>query len=246
MRLLFCRFLLFSVTWLAVLSAQAAPASMHLLWTQLLQKHVYEDGMVDYKGFISEKAKLQAYLEELARETPHPEQWSKAQQKAYWLNAYNAFTVKLIIDHFPVKSINDLSQDGIRATDRKFIKLGRQEYSLNQIRQEMLLSRFVDARLHFALADATKSGPRLRNEAYTADKLDHQLDAQAKEFLNDPSRNRLSPERLQLSRLFEWHAQDFKKAGPLVTFLNKYSLTRIKPVAKVEYLEYDWSLNEAK
>jgi hypothetical protein len=210
----------------------------HSRWNALLQKYVTVAGEVNYKGFRTEKAKLQTYLDELAS---HPVEagWPTEEKLAYWINAYNAFTIKLIVDNYPVRSITDLHQG--KPWDVKWIKLGNKTYSLNQIENEIIRPQFKEPRIHFAVNCAAKSCPPLLNEAYTADKLDGQLEKQSKAFINNSAYNRIQAKSVQVSKIFEWYADDF---GQLIAFLNKYSETRIQSNAKVGFEEYDWALNE--
>nr|WP_262914591.1 DUF547 domain-containing protein [Pontibacter vulgaris] len=237
-----------------VLACQAQPAANqlkanHILWTQLLQKHVEPNGNVSYKGFIQDKAKLDMYLAQLSKGIPDEKTWSTEEQLAYWINAYNAFTVKLIVDNYPVKSIKDLN--GKLAVplintvwDKKFFKLGGVAYSLNNIEHDILRRKFKEPRIHFAINCASRSCPVLRREAYTAAKLELQLTEQTRLFLNDPTKNRITPEKPKLSSIFNWFSSDFTKNGSLVSFINQYAKVKIKPGAEITYLDYDWSLNE--
>jgi len=209
----------------------------HSQWTQLLQKHVSSSGQVDYTGFKKDQDQLEAYLEELAS-FPVQDDWPRAHKMAYWINAYNAFTVKLIVDHYPVKSIRDIHEGN--PWDVKWIKLGDKTYSLNNIENDILRPKYKDARIHFAVNCAAKSCPPLLNEAFTAKDLSRLLDQQARQFINDKQYNLIRTERVQISRIFEWYAEDF---GNLIDYLNKYSTTTVNRDAKIEYMEYDWALN---
>lgn len=209
----------------------------HEIWDALLKEHVSAGGQVDYAGFKSDKARLQRYLDQLAAAAPQSG-WSRNEQMAYWINAYNAFTIKLIIDNYPVASIMDLH--GGKAWDVKWIKIGDRTYTLNNIENDILRPQFKDARIHFAINCAARSCPPLLNRAFTAAELDQQLNHQAKSFINNPAYNKIRPDQAKVSRIFEWYAQDF---GNLVNYLNRYANSKIKPDAKVEYLEYDWALN---
>ena len=223
----------------------------HAIWTSLLQEHVQPDGLVDYKGFIKDRQQLNAYLTLLQAGVPDPDTWTKEERLAYWINAYNAFTVKLIIDNYPLKSIKDLNSTLAIPTvntiwDQKFFKLGGAEFSLNMIEHEILRKEFKEPRIHFAINCASISCPALLQEAYTAAQLDEQLEEQTKRFINDPSRNRLGANKLRLSSIFNWFGSDFKRNGTLVEFLNRYSDTQINPSAPISYLDYNWNLNEQK
>lgn len=226
--------------------AQKAPS--HQQWDKLLNKHVDEKGMVDYKGFGKDKAELESYLKTLGAHEPQSS-WSKNDQKAYWINAYNAFTVYLILLNYPVKSIKDIAGKIYKVNtpwDIKFIPIGGKKYDLNNIEHGILRKKFDDPRIHFALVCASMSCPKLRDEAYTGSRLDAQLEEAGRDFLNDPSKNKISADRARLSKYFSWYKGDFTRNGSLATFINKYSRTKINPNTKIEFLEYNWALNEQK
>ena len=219
-------------------------------WDKLLKKYVSEAGLVNYKGFQKDKIELDAYLKTLSDNAPQTS-WSENEQKAYWLNAYNAFTVSLILQHYPVKSIKDIGpaiQIPFVNTlwDIKFISIGGKKYDLNNIEHSILRKKFNDPRIHFALVCASISCPRLRNEAYTSVKLDKQLEDAGNDFLNDRLKNNISTDKVQLSKYFSWYKGDFTKNGSLADFINKYSHTKINANTKINYLDYNWNLNEQK
>lgn len=215
----------------------------HSQWNSLLSDHVSSSGKVDYKAFKADKAKLQKYLNELETNTVASD-WSSSEIKAYWINAYNAYTVKLMVDNYPLKSIKDLKFDGKSAWDRKWIKIGGSTLSLNDIEHKKLRAKYDEPRIHFAVNCASYSCPILLNEAYTASKLESQLTKQAKRFINDSSRNKISSDKVQLSKLFDWYKDDFTSKGSIIAFLNKYSTVKINESASVSYLTYNWSINE--
>lgn len=221
----------------------------HQAWDELLKKWVDPAGMVNYKGFVQDKQKLEAYLRQLSQTPPDPKTWTKQEQLAYWINAYNAFTVKLIADNYPVKSIEDLHPTlNIPLVNtvwhKKFFKIGGKESSLDEIEHSILRKQFDEPRIHFALVCASYSCPPLRREAYNASDLNKQLDEQARRFINDPKRNKIGANKAQLSKIFSWFKDDFTKQQSLVSYLNRYSTTRLSPQASISYLEYDWRLNE--
>jgi hypothetical protein len=221
----------------------------HQAFTSLLQKHVDEQGMVDYKGFLRDREQLKAYLETLESNPPNPQEWSEAEQLAYWINAYNAYTIDLILEHYPLKSIKDIGS-AIQVPfvnspwDIKFINIKGKKFDLNNLEHNIIREEFNEPRIHFALVCAARSCPKLRREAYTAEKLDAQLSQQAKQFLTDPAKNRIGEQEVQLSKLFNWYQGDFTKKGSLIDFLNKYAPLTIQPDAEISYLDYDWRLNE--
>lgn len=218
------------------LFSQAAPS--HVGLDSLLKKYVSETGKVNYKELKTNKKALDAYCRTLA-ENPVQEAWSREEKMAYWINAYNAFTLKLVADNYPTKSI--MNFDGGKTWDVKRIKLGDKKYSLNQIENEILRPQFKDARIHFAINCAAKSCPPLWNRAYTAENLDSTLEARTKAFINDANFNTISASKASVSKIFEWYAADF---GDLKKFLNKYATTQLNASATVTFKEYDWGLNE--
>ena len=226
----------------------SAKSISHELFEELLVANVTDKGNVNYQNFIKEKKKFIQYLDLLSDNAPSPK-WSKNQKLAYWINAYNAFTIKLIIDNYPVKSITDLHPpmsigliNGI--WHKKFFRIGGQEMNLNAIEHQILRKDFEEPRIHFAIVCASKSCPKLLNHAFVADKIEEQLMQQAKAFLADDFRNKIKKEKIELSKIFSWFKGDFTKKSNLITFLNQYSPTPIDKNASISYLDYDWSLNE--
>lgn len=222
----------------------------HSQWTVLLQKYVASNGLVNYQGFISEKEKLDAYTEELSANPP-ADIWSREERLAYWINAYNAFTVKLIVDNYPVESIKDLNPTISLPTintvwAKEWFKIGGEDFSLDRIEHKILRKEFDEPRIHFAVNCASISCPVLLNEAFVADKIDTQLSQQAKVFLNDKSRNVIKKEEAKLSKIFSWFGGDFTEGQTLVEFLNKYSNTKLAKDAKIKFLDYDWNLNDTE
>jgi hypothetical protein len=221
-------------------------------WTALLKKHVNEEGLVDYKGFITDKKELQSFLDKLSANPPAKD-WDKNEQIAYWLNAYNAFTIKLIVDHYPVKSIKDLGPKHQiifinTPWDKKFFKIGGKTMTLNRIEHRILRSEFTEPRIHFALNCASLSCPKLRREAYTGKRLDEQLTEQAREFLRDETRNQPRVKNPKLSAIFDFYGKDMRKwsGKTLIAYINQYSPVKISEDADIEYLDYNWNLNEQK
>jgi hypothetical protein len=230
---------------LLAICAFAAPPS-HDIFDKLLKKHVTADGKVSYKGFIKDTVELNKYLKLLSDNVPDAT-WSANQEKAYWINAYNAFTIKLVTKYYPVKSIKDIAGKIPFVNtpwDIKFIKLGKETLDLNNIEHTKLRKKYDDARIHFALVCASRSCPILLNAAYQPDKLDAQLDAQGKAFLKDSFRNQPGGATPKVSKIFDWYAMDFKKKGTVIEFINKFLDVKIDAKAKLEYLDYDWGLNE--
>ena len=222
----------------------------HSAWNTLLEEHVGDEGIVDYKGFMKDSVLLNAYLNELKAGIPDKISWTRNEQLAYWINAYNAFTIKLILKHYPVESIKDIGSS-IQIPfvnspwDIKFINIGGQKFDLNNIEHSILRKEFDEPRIHFAIVCASISCPNLRNEAYTADKIEDQLQEEAISFINDPAKNDIASKgEIEISKIFSWFKGDFTKEGSVVDFLNLYASEEIDPDADVSHKKYDWGLNE--
>ena len=223
----------------------------HAPWDALLKKHVNDQGMVNYRGFQQDSVVLNGYLKTLSENLPN-DKWTQDEQLAYWLNGYNAFTIQRVIRAYPIKSIRTLGGDKTLVNtvwDQKFITLGNERFSLNDFEQRIIRKKFDDNRIHYALVCAAKSCPRLRNEAYVANRLTQQLDDQGRDFVNNPQKNQLTPpESPKVSAIYDFYPGDFKKNGSksVQDAINRYATQKIKPDAKLSYLEYDWSINEQK
>lgn len=206
-------------------------------WDKVLKAHVSADGVVNYTAIKKDPA-FDTALRLFA--TQHPDaSWSKNEAMAFWINVYNAFTVKLIVDNMPVKSIMDLG----KPWDKSFITLKGKTYSLNQIEHEILRPVYKDARVHFAINCASYSCPKLINAAFRAETLDATLTRVTKEFLKDTNRNHITANKAEVSQIFEWFADDFKREGDVIAFLNKYGAVKIAAGTPLQYLEYNWNLN---
>jgi len=210
----------------------------HLGLDTLLRKYVSASGVVNYKQLKTRKAALDAYCKYLGENVPD-DSWTKSEQMAYWINAYNAFTLQLIVSHYPIASINKLDKG--KTWDVKRITLGGKKYSLNQIENDILRVKFKDPRIHFAINCAAKSCPPLLNRAYTPETLDATLEARTKAFVNNKEFNTLLNNQANVSKIFDWYAADF---GELKTFLNKYSVSQVGRTASITFQEYNWNLNE--
>jgi hypothetical protein len=210
----------------------------HDLWDRLLKTHVSDNGKVNYQAINKDKTSLDEYINLLSKNTPN-NHWSKNETLAYWINAYNALTVDLIIRNYPVKSIKDIKDPW----KQRLWKLGDQWYNLDDI-EHQILRKMDEPRIHFAIVCASFSCPKLQNYAFTASNLEAQLTESTKTFLADTNRNIITENELQLSRIFQWFAKDFKQSGSVIDFINAYTDINIHPKAKTGYLEYNWDLNE--
>jgi hypothetical protein len=230
---------------LTIFEKEESTVITHEGWTELVSQHVSPSGKVDYKGFIKDKERLNNYLDTLSNYFP-AKNWTEAEQMTYWINAYNAFTVKLIIDYYPLKSIKDIGGNLPMINspwDIKFFKIGGVDFDLNTIEHEILRKQFEEPRIHFAINCASFSCPKLRNEAFEAEKLEEQLEEQTIYFINNVSKNEVSKKGTKLSQIFSWFESDFKKKMPVTSYLKKYH-SDFNEKNEVAYLEYNWTLNE--
>ncbi len=211
----------------------------HSAWSVLLKKYVDKEGNVDYKGFKNDRAALSSYLNYLSENKPD-DSWSVQEILAYYINVYNAFTVDLIVENYPVESIKDINGPWTRA----IVPIGDTKMSLGGV-ENGLLKKMNDPRFHFAINCASISCPKLLDEAYTAATINEQLDKVTREFINSDE-NKISENKAELSSIFDWYANDFKVNGidNVIEYINQYSNTRINLGATITYLEYNWGLNE--
>ena len=207
-------------------------------WTELLQKHVSEEGNVNYEGFKKDWPSLKDFMNTLSTHTPD-EHWSNPQVLSYWINAYNALTIDLILRHYPLESIKDIRSPWKQA----LWTLGNKTFDLNSIEHE-ILRKMKEPRIHFAIVCASYSCPKLKNSAYTPHQLNDQLQQAAMDFINDPKRNELSENRVEISKIFQWFRNDFEEDQPLVDFLNRYAEIEISRTARIRYQNYNWDLND--
>lgn len=211
----------------------------HALWNGLLQTYVSDNGNVDYEGFDSDISKLNTYLS-LLSDSPPETTWNDDDRLVYWMNAYNAFTIKLILNNYPVESIKDIKDPW----NERFIPIGDKWYTLNDI-EHRIIRKMGEPRIHFALVCAAMSCPKLYNKAFTTSSLEEDLSVLTKEFLTDPTKNEITENSLKLSKIFKWYGKDFKtKDQDLIDFLNQYTTVDISPKAKKSFKDYNWKLNE--
>ncbi|QIE59418.1 DUF547 domain-containing protein [Rasiella rasia] len=220
-------------------TANSAVNIDHSAWTTLLKKHVDQKGMVDYKGFQQDEIKLDAYLDMLASKDPDTD-WSVQELLAFYINLYNAQTVKLIVENYPTKSIKDL--DGPWTKGRA--RVGNRNLSLGGL-ENGILRKMNEPRIHFAINCASISCPKLLDEAYTASKINEQLEQVTKEFING-DKNDISANEAELSSIFKFYPDDWKVDGKvnITGYINQYSTTKLNPKANLTYKNYNWGLNE--
>jgi len=204
-----------------------------------LSKYVTYSGKVNYSSIKANKSELTAIIKEFENNYPDGT-FSHTEKLCYWINAYNIYTIKLIVDNYPTTSITKITA---KPWNKKFIKLGGTSYSLNNLENDIIRKNYNEPRVHFALNCASKSCPVLLNKAYTPSKLYGQLVSQTKRFLSDTSKNKFGEKEVQISKIFDWYKEDFTKDGTLFDFLNKYLTNKLSD-QKVSYMDYSWDLNK--
>jgi len=230
---------------LAAASGARAEAVDYGTYAELLQAHV-RDGVVDYAGFKADEARLDDYLARNGR--VNPESLSREDRFAYYINAYNAWTIKLILTGYPgVKSIKDLGGLLQSPWKKPFVKIDGRTLTLDEIEHSILRPQFKDARVHFAIVCASKGCPPLIAQPYRGAVLDEQLNRVTTAFLNRPGNYRLEGDRFEVSSIFKWFGEDF---GNLFDFYIRYAQGDLKQALqsgrdriRIGYLDYDWSLN---
>jgi uncharacterized protein DUF547 len=232
---------------LGITGGNASSAAVdNRIFADLLKNYV-KDGVVDYAGFKRNESRLDAYLRML--EGVNTGTLERRAQFAFYVNAYNAWTIKLILTGYPgVESIKDLGSVFKSPWKKEIVRLDGDSVSLDHVEHEILRPRFKDARVHFAINCASRGCPPLFAEPFQGDILEQQLDTVTGAFLNDPGYNRLDGNTLYVSRIFKWFKEDFNK--DIVGFFLKYAegplkkgLAAGKDSLKIKYLDYDWSLN---
>lgn len=230
---------------MTLVSARPTPAAVdHTLWDTLLHRYVDQEGRVAYRDWQARDLPAFAqYLESLAQ--AQIEGMSEAEEKALWLNAYNALIVNGVL--------NGSTAESLISRKRLFswysLTVAGKKRTPDEIEHQILRKKFRDPRIHFAIVCASTSCPKLRTEAYVPERLEQQLDDAAGGFINDPQRNDISAQGVALSHIFEWFAPDFiEQAGSVSKFLLRFVAAEKKAIVEslkgeVQYLAYDWTLN---
>lgn len=225
----------------------------HATFDSVLNTYV-ENGQVDYVGLKSNRRELDRYLSSLAAVDERQfKTWPKTDRLAFLSNLYNAATLQLIIDHYPVKSIKDIGSFFKDAWKQPVVKLFGKTITLNNLEHDIIRKQFDEPRVHVVLVCAAKGCPPLRSEAYVGARLEEQMAEQMRTFLANSTKNRVSPAsgKVYLSRIFKWYGKDFKKngntlLGSLAPYWPSKAAGRLKSRRKwgIAYTDYDWSLNE--
>ncbi len=228
----------------------------HSIWSELLAKYVDEHGRVNYRGWrasLADVQRLEEYLNELSRASLAARS-TRGAQLAFFINAYNAVTVRGILQQYPTSSIRNHTAKlvGYNIWHDLLLHLDGQTMSLDTMEHKML-RKMNEPRIHFAIVCASISCPRLLNEAYMADRLDKQLSTNTKDFFANPVNFQYDPQRGQfrLSAILDWFGSDFGPNTPdvlkaIAAYLPDEESTNVAAVGKgrVSYLDYDWGLNE--
>jgi hypothetical protein len=251
--------MLISFTSLMVVKVDPLHAqAQHDLFTEVLQDHVRE-GMVSYYALKNDE-RFERYIKQLANTDPETLQ-TREEKLAFWINVYNAYTLKIIVDNYPLDSISELHTGGLvfgtitkqTVWHKKLVTVNNQLTSLDHVEHQIIRPVFQEPRIHFAIVCAAISCPPLRSEAYEADKLDAQLDEQARIFLADQRQNSFDKNKrvARISNIFNWFKKDFAKnnAGLLV-YLSQFlpedvgaSIRENPRRWKIRWSKYNWDLN---
>lgn len=207
-------------------------------WSEFLSDYVTKDGYVNYKDMTYDKDRLEKIVRDYDAMEPL-DKWTENRELCFWINLYNIHVVNLVVQNYHVYSINDID----KAFDQVVCTIQGKDYSLNDIENNVLRSKFEEPRIHFAINCASASCPAMLNEAYVPEKIETQLAKQTYAFINNDELNSISEGKLEISKLFEWFERDFTKRGGVISFIQDYTSVEIKSDAKIAYKEYDWSLN---
>jgi hypothetical protein len=226
----------------------ADPQPNHLIFDGLLKKNV-KNNSVDYKNFLLDRVVLQVYLKQF--ETVIIKKLNRNEKLALYINAYNAFTIDLILENYnkPIKSIKDISSPW----DTKFCNIGGVKITLNEVENKFLREEFNEPRIHFAINCASISCPPLQPFAYLPDKIDDQLTEATTNFMRNPLGVIILNHKLEVSQIFDWYKADFQtKESNLISFIFKYlskeqkeNLPELNKIT-LGYQKYNWNLNDIK
>jgi hypothetical protein len=217
------------------------------LYANVLGSYV-TDGLVDYAGLKSDPEDLNKYLKQTSSVSKNAfDRWTESEQLAFLINLYNAQTLDLIIDHYPVKSIKDIATKSGGPWEQPVVNLFGDKITLNALEHELIRNDYPEPKVHFALVCAAMGCPILINKPYNVSILNDQLEEQTKLFLMDKEKNSINTKKktLMLSPIFDWFKQDFiAKSGSVIDFVNPYFDNEANKKFKIKYTHYDWSLND--
>jgi len=209
----------------------------HAQFTDILQKVVDKNGLVNYTRLKKDIKSLRKYTDYLSG--IDADQLINNQEKtAFWINSYNAYTLLMVANNYPVASVRDIFEG--KPWDKKWIIINNRQYSLNQIKNDIIRKNYFDPRIHFVLSDASITGPGLSSKAFTGVLLEPMLEARTMSFINGPL-NEISANQMELNQIFDLYRQDF---GRLIPYISRYSVVKPGKNAKISFREYDWRLNK--
>ncbi len=220
----------------------------HKIWNDILTENVHiknKQSLFDYRKVKESPLALNKYLLQLSSlKKEEYETFNEDQKLALLINSYNAHTIKLIIDNYPIKSIKDIGSFFSSPFKKDFFFFLGHKRNLDWIEHEVIRKKFKEPRIHFAVVCASISCPNIQNKAFTEKNLDTLLDSAASYFINNTTKNDFKDGTLYLSKIFKWYRLDFKG---LHTFIRKYlkdkNITKKTPIS---WLNYNWDLNEWK
>lgn len=218
----------------------------HSKFDAILKTYV-NDGFVEYSKLKENKedlSKFRSYLGDL--NSAKVENFDRNEKLAFWINAYNAYTIDLIINNLPIASIKNIGNFFNGPWDQNICKAGRETYTLNHIEHKILRVDFQEPRIHFAIVCASISCPKLLSTAFTKQNIEELLDIGAKNFINDSTKNMFDAKEniLMASKIFSWFGEDFDSMGGTIGVWNKYTKTQQIPKnSDIDFIDYDWSLN---
>lgn len=239
--------------------ALAQKPDLHQDWDKLLKTN-WKEAKLPYARLKAKPAVLDGYLKKMA--AVHAGRLKSREDKlAYWINLYNACTLRVILDSYPLQSGSKVDQISLKGPQgeawsiwqKPFCQGGGKTWTLDQIEKEILLGELKEPLVHFAINCGALSCPNLRAEAYQPRRVIAQMEEQARKFLADTSRNQFDRDRktIRLSMIFGWYGEDFQRAaeGNLVKYLQRYVTPDLRqwitdPQLSIDYLEYDWTLND--
>jgi hypothetical protein len=203
------------------------------------KKYVSEDGIIDYKALKKNELELSKTLKYLT-DIPPRDEWHRNERLAYWLNVYNLQMISMLLENYPAKNILDLY--GGKIWQVKCVEVGGKSYCLDEIEHDIIRAELKEPRIHFALYSGAMSSPALLNDVFSPMNMNDKFELLTKRFINS-SNNKITANKVELSKIFEWYKEDFK--NPLA-FINKYSKTQIRPTAEISFLPFDWRLRDEK
>jgi hypothetical protein len=238
---------LVAVTLMVSTLAQAQQSDPYQSWERVLARFVSERGEVDFRGLSRERGDLDAFLDHVARISPRsaPELFPGREAKlAYYINAYNALAMFNVIDSGFPERLNSWRK--IRFFGLMRFPIGGERMSLYTLENDVIRP-LGDERVHFALNCMVVSCPRLRRVAFTPEKLDRQLDEEARRFFSETRNLRILPDRklARVSSLLKFYTEDFLvKRATLIAYVNLYASASIPADFEIEFMEYDWTVND--